>query len=129
VHPGAAVQVLDKNDATMIDPAQHGFGAPLASYGFEGFLKTSAHASPNCPPIRGKIRNDRLACICRHLTVTYRNCPSSQNLRHKERRFNGADNEKDKPKFFVGTLCKARGGIKQGLGRIKRVAACCEKTA
>lgn len=39
---------------------------------------------------------------------------------------------KDKPKFFVKTLHKARARIEQGMGRIKRfkrVALRCEKTA
>lgn len=38
-------------------------------------------------------------------------------------------NEKDKPKFFARTLYKARARIEQGMGRFKRVALRCEKTA
>jgi transposase len=38
-------------------------------------------------------------------------------------------NEKNKPAFFARTLYKARARIEQGVGRLKRVALRCEKTA
>jgi transposase len=38
-------------------------------------------------------------------------------------------NEKNKPAFFARTLYKARARIEQGVGRRKRVALRCEKTA